>query len=77
MRVVKSKVEVEARPKPYATLNEIFLAVARYRLIHPQTIAKDLQALKIKPLGTVKQCPQIFPANAAERVLKRRGIETR
>jgi hypothetical protein len=58
----------------YATLNDILVEMARYRLLHPVTISKHLRALKIRPLGEVRQCPQIYPADSACRILKRLGI---
>ena len=56
------------------TFTEIQVAIAKYKPLTPATIYGHLRALKIKPLG-VRQIPQNYPEDTADRVLIRLGIK--
>lgn len=56
------------------TITEILEAVAPFRRISRETLYVHLRALKVKPIG-VRQCPQHYPPDTAQRVLRRLGFK--
>ncbi len=58
------------------TITEIMIEVADYKPLSADTLRKHLRTLKIKPLG-VRQCPQRYPDDSAERVLKHMGFKVK
>jgi hypothetical protein len=59
--------------RKFSTTQEVFVQVAERKPMSYATLYKHLQALRIRPLG-VRQSPQIYPANTANRILRRLGI---
>jgi hypothetical protein len=57
------------------TVTEILIAVARHKPMTPPTLYRHLRKLKLKPLGT-RQCPQHYPEDSAERILKHLGFKS-
>ena len=57
------------------TITEILVRIAPHKQMSKETLYKHLHALKIKPLGKVRQSPQQYPDDTPQRVLKRLGIK--
>lgn len=57
------------------TITDILVKLAAQKPMTQPTLYAHLRALKIKPLGKVRQCPQHYPDDTADRVLNRLGFE--
>lgn len=57
------------------TVSEILVAISPYKQMTRDTLYKHFRALKINPLGEVRQSPQHYPDDSAERVLVRLGFK--
>lgn len=57
------------------TITQILLELLPYREMSHSTLYKHLHALRIKPLGKVRQSPQLYPPDTAQRVLSRLGVK--
>lgn len=57
------------------TITQILIELLPYREMSHTTLYKHLHALRIKPLGKVRQSPQLYPPDTVERVLSRLGVK--
>ncbi len=57
------------------TMTEAIIEVGRFKPMSEDTLRKHFRKLGIKPQGKVRQCPQRFPDDSAERVLKLLGFK--
>jgi hypothetical protein len=57
------------------TVTQILLDVSEFRPMTRDTLYKHMRRLRIKPLGKVRQCPQHFPDDTAQRVLVLLGFK--
>jgi hypothetical protein len=57
------------------TIPQILIELAPYRAMSHTTLYKHLHSLRIKPLGKVRQSPQVYPPDTAKRVLVHLGIK--
>ena len=57
------------------TIPQIRKAIRPHKKVSHSTIYNYLRRLEIRPVG-VRQCPQRYPQDTAERILKALGIET-
>ncbi len=60
--------------RAYTTVLGILATVHPFKPMTMPTVYKHLRALRIRPLGKVRQCPQLYPADSAARILERLGI---
>jgi hypothetical protein len=70
------EIQAKKNPRPFVTVTQIMVALQPYRPMSLPTLYKHIKALKIKPLG-VRQSPQIYPADTAQRILARYGLAPR
>jgi hypothetical protein len=56
------------------TVTQILLAIAPKKPMTRETLYTHLRALRIKPVSRVRQIPQLYPEDTADRVLKRLGF---
>lgn len=56
------------------TIREIQLEIEQFKPMSVKTIYTHLHALRIKPVSKVRQCPQRYPTDTPQRLLKRLGI---
>ena len=55
------------------TVEQVCQAVAKLKPVTRATLYRNFQALGIKPLG-VRQIPQLYPPDTAQRILRRYGL---
>lgn len=60
-----------ARP---LTIEQIVEAVSSKKPISRRTVYHHITALGIKPVGEIPQRPQLYPPDAAQRILSRYGL---
>jgi hypothetical protein len=56
------------------TVTQILVELAPHKPMTAKTLYGHINALKIEPIGNVRQCPQQYPDDTPKRVLKRLGI---
>ena len=57
------------------TIPEIRKELCRHKKVSKRTLYNYLSKLRIEPVG-VRQCPQRYPQDTANRILKALGIST-
>jgi len=57
------------------TITQILIEISPYREMSHATLYKHLHALRIKPVGKVRQSPQLYPDDTVKRVLSHLGIK--
>lgn len=62
--------------KRHLTVKEIIEQILQHRPFSRESLYVHLRALRIKPLG-VRQSPQRYPADTADRLLTRLGFKQR
>jgi hypothetical protein len=56
------------------TVKQILAELEPHKPMTPKTLYSHLGALAIKPVGKVRQCPQLYPGDTPKRILNRLGI---
>lgn len=57
------------------TVPEMLRALKPAKPVARWTLYKYLSALKIKPVGTLRQCPQQYPDDSVEKILASLGLK--
>jgi hypothetical protein len=60
--------------KKFATIPEVLKQVSKRKPMTRESMYLHIRALKIRPIGEVRQIPQLYPADTAAKILKRLGL---
>ncbi len=61
--------------KKFTTIPAVHKEVTKRKSMTRATMYAHIRALKIRPLGEVRQIPQLYPADTATKILKRLGLK--
>ena len=60
--------------KSYTTIPDVLATLKRHKPMSRETLYCYLRKLGIKPIGALRQRPQLYPADTAKRVLSGLGL---
>lgn len=57
------------------TIAEILWSIAPVKRMSRETLYQHMRRNRIKPIGKQRQCPQLYPDDAAQRILRPLGLK--
>ena len=60
--------------KKLATFTDVFGEVKKQKRVSRRTLYNYFRKLEIKPVGELRQCPQLYPPDTAKKILKGLGL---
>ena len=65
---------VRSQMKTFTTVPEVLEQVSRHKQITRETLYTYFRKLGIKPIGEIRQSPQRYPADTANKILTGLGL---